>query len=366
MSERGWIRNFICLGLLIFVMSTLIIYAFFSFVIVKPAINLGTMSNMTYVAGGTKATTIPKVQPSVVVAESPTVQFSGLIAKNSTIPSSAQTPAPILSISQSSNSHGDLLNRSGCIASASSPNDLPSNALDRDSTTRWSTGQAQANGDWFLLDMGSLHSFSSITLDSGAHNKDYPRGYQVFVSTNGFNWDNVIADGNGSGQVVTISFATQSARFIKVVLTVNASKWWSISEFNVYDISGALDRSGWTASASLSNLTPSNVLDRNSATRWSTGHAQANGDWFLVDMGSTHSFSSIRLDAAHYDGDYPHGYQVFVSNDGSNWGDAIADGNGSGQVVTISFATQSARFIKVVLTVNASKWWSISEFNVYS
>jgi hypothetical protein len=83
-------------------------------------------------------------------------------------------------------------------------------------------------------------------------------------------------------------------------------------------------------------------------------------------MGSAYSFSSITLDTSTHSGDYPHGYQVFVSNDGSNWGNAIASGNGSGQLVTIPFATQSARFIKVVLTTNASSWWSIGEFNVYS
>ena len=158
----------------------------------------------------------------------------------------------------------------------------------------------------------------------------------------------------------------QSARFIKVVLTVSASNWWSIYEFNVYDASGALDRSGWTASASQSNLVPLNALDGDPDTGWSTQESQTNGQWFQVDMGSSHSFSGITLDSGAHDQDYPHGYQVFVSNDGSNWGNAIASGNGRGEFVTISFATQSARFIQLVLTVKASKRWSIGEFNVYS
>ena len=144
--------------------------------------------------------------------------------------------------------------------------------------------------------MGSLHSFSSITLDTGSSRGDYPRGYQVFVSTDGSNWGNTIASGNGSGQLVTISFATQSARFIKVVLTANFNKWWSIQEFNVSGASGVLNRSGWTASASSSNLVPSNVLDGDPVTRWSTQQAQTAGNWFLVDMGSAYSFSGITLD----------------------------------------------------------------------
>ena len=215
--------------------------------------------------------------------------------------------------------------------------------------------------------MGSSHSFSKITLDTGTiHNGDYPRGYQVFVSNDGFTWGNVVASGNGNGQIVTISFATQSARFIKVVQTGNTSNWWSIDEFNVYDASGALNRSGWTASASLSNLVPLNAIDGNTDTRWSTAEPQTDGQWFLINMGSICSFSRITLDAGSYSKDYPRGYQVFVSSDSSSWGNAIASGNGSGQIVTISFATQSARFIKVVQTGNASNWWSIDEFNVFS
>jgi F5/8 type C domain/Carbohydrate binding domain len=133
-----------------------------------------------------------------------------------------------------------------------------------------------------------------------------------------------------------------------------------------------LNRSGWTATASSTPTdpcctgdAPANVLDGNSATRWSSGVAQAANQWFQVDMKATKSFNSISMDAGSSTGDYPHGYQVFVSNDGSNWGSAIASGSGTTQLVTVSFATQSARYIKVTQTGSAGNWWSIHEFNVY-
>lgn len=298
----------------------------------------------------------PTVQSSVQVAKSPVVQ--SLFQKHMPVGQSSNLPVSL----------GKKLSRADWTASASIPNDLPSNALDGNSATRWSSGQAQTSGEWFLVDMGSIYSFSSITLDTGSHyDGDYPQGYQVFVSPNGSTWGNPIANGNGSGQLVTISFASQSARFIKVVLTTNSGKWWSIQEFNVSGASGVLNRSGWTASASSSNLVPSNAIDGDPVSRWSTHQAQTAGNWFLVDMGSIQHFSGITLDNGHfYAGDYPQGYQVFVSADGSNWGNAVASGNGSGSLVTISFATQSARFIKVVLTVNGGDWWSIADFNVYS
>jgi len=85
-----------------------------------------------------------------------------------------------------------------------------------------------------------------------------------------------------------------------------------------------------------------------------------------VDMAATKTFSQIVLDSGTSTGDYPRGYQVFVSNDGTNWGSAIATGSGTGQVVTITFATQSARYIRVVQTGSVGNWWSMHEFNVYN
>jgi beta-glucosidase len=81
-------------------------------------------------------------------------------------------------------------------------------------------------------------------------------------------------------------------------------------------------------------------------------------------MLAAQSFCTLTLDAAGSTGDYPRGYQVFVSNDGTNWGAAIATGSGSTQLVTITFAAQTARYIKVVQTGSAGNWWSIAELNV--
>lgn len=130
----------------------------------------------------------------------------------------------------------------------------------------------------------------------------------------------------------------------------------------------ALPRTGWTATASSSATgnAPANALDGNSSTRWSTGRGQANGQWFLVDMKAAQTFDKITLDAATSTGDYPRGYQVFVSNDGVNFGASIASGSGSSQLVTVLFHVQTARYLKVVQTGTAQNWWSIHEFTVWN
>jgi hypothetical protein len=131
---------------------------------------------------------------------------------------------------------------------------------------------------------------------------------------------------------------------------------------------GVLDRSGWvaTASASASGNPPGNAIDGNINTRWATGTPQVNGQWFQVDMGSTNTIYRLVLDAASSSSDYPRGYQVNLSNDGTTWGNPVATGAGSSAVTAITFPTNTARYVRVTQTGSVGGlWWSIHEFNIF-
>ncbi|MEC0229497.1 discoidin domain-containing protein [Paenibacillus alba] len=128
----------------------------------------------------------------------------------------------------------------------------------------------------------------------------------------------------------------------------------------------ALDRTGWTATSSpTSGDGPANLLDGSMSTRWSTGAPMVPGQSITVDMKAVQSFNKIVLDSTGSNQDYARGYEVYVSNDGTNWGTAIASGAGTGPVMSVSFAKQTARYIKVVQTSTSSSWWSVRELNVY-
>ncbi|WP_422723970.1 discoidin domain-containing protein [Hyalangium rubrum] len=128
----------------------------------------------------------------------------------------------------------------------------------------------------------------------------------------------------------------------------------------------ALSRTGWTATSSPTSGEPaSNLLDGNMGTRWTTGVPMASGQTLTVDMQAVRNFNKIVMDSTGSDLDYARGYQVFVSNDGTNWGSAIATGTGTGPVITVTFTTKSARYIRVTQTGSNSSWWSMREFNVY-
>jgi hypothetical protein len=82
--------------------------------------------------------------------------------------------------------------------------------------------------------MGIATVFDKLVLNAINSANDYPRGYQVTVSTDGINWSGPVAAGVGSPSITTITFATQAARFIRITQTGSASgTFWSIDEFNV-------------------------------------------------------------------------------------------------------------------------------------
>ena len=100
-------------------------------------------------------------------------------------------------------------------------------------------------------------------------------------------------------------------------------------------------------------------------TRWSTGVAQAPGQWFQLDLGAVHHVSRVLVDATNSNGDYPRGYQLFGSLDGASWGDPLASGAGTTQQLSITIAGSDARYLKIVQTGSAPNWWSIGELTVY-
>ena len=80
------------------------------------------------------------------------------------------------------------VSRSGWTASASAtePGGSASGAIDGNSGTRWATGTSQANGQWFQVDMGSVRTVGSLTLETRSTEKwDYPQAFQVQLSTSG-------------------------------------------------------------------------------------------------------------------------------------------------------------------------------------
>jgi hypothetical protein len=264
---------------------------------------------------------------------------------------------------------GQELNRAGWLFSASISSIFASNAGDGSASTRWTTGSSSAAGQWYQADMGAAKTFSEIILDQGTSTNDYPAGYEVVVSNDGMNWGAPVATGSGTAGVATfITFPQQTARYIRVRRTGAVGSYWSIHEFRVYGVPEAiqyLNRAGWSYSASVSSgTTPAaNAGDGNATTRWSTGVAQANGQWFQIDMGASATVGQLILDQGTSTNEYPAGYQVKVSADGVNWGNAIMSGVGANGLTTINLPPQTVRYVRITQTGTSTNGWSINEIN---
>ena len=115
-------------------------------------------------------------------------------------------------------------------------------AVDGNQNTRWTTRTAQRPGQWFQLDLGSVQTVGSVTLDSSRSSNDEPAGFILATSTDGNNFSTA-ATGSGSLDGITeISFSNRSVRYIRITQTGSKNRnWWSIHEMSVSESSNSND-----------------------------------------------------------------------------------------------------------------------------
>lgn len=141
-----------------------------------------------------------------------------------------------------------------------------------------------------------------------------------------------------------------------------------LDKITLTDCPVSISKTDWVASASssASGEEAVNAINNDLVSRWTSGQFQAANNWFQVDMGSTKQFNKIVLASAG--GDYPRAYSVYVSNDGQNWGNPVASGEGYyTNDIEMTFPQKSARFFKIVQTgSSSSNYWSINELYVFN
>ncbi len=107
---------------------------------------------------------------------------------------------------------------------ASSP---PSNALDGDPKTRWSSGVYMQAGMWFQLDLGAVSVTEGVLLNHMPSRDDYPEQWSVVISTDAQDWQ-VMETGHG---LIDASWPPSEARYIRAILDrPNNGWWWSIHQ----------------------------------------------------------------------------------------------------------------------------------------
>jgi len=83
-------------------------------------------------------------------------------------------------------------------------------------------------------------------------------------------------------------------------------------------------------------------------------------------MKERQSFSKIVMDNVWAIYDSPAGYAIYVSDDNTNWGTAVATGTGARWgITTATFPTKTGRYIKIEQTGTKKQVWSIFELDVW-
>jgi uncharacterized protein YjdB len=146
------------------------------------------------------------------------------------------------------------------------------------------------------------------------------------------------------------------------IVKENCDLWTNnMSNAPEVSLSSALNRISWKVSASINNNNAAAAIDGNAATRWYTGGPQAAGQWFTIDFGKQEKIEQILLDVKASPGDSPQKYQLFVSDNGTDWYGPGASGSGADMMTIVGFPTTTVRYVRIVQTGSKGNWWSIHE-----
>jgi hypothetical protein len=187
---------------------------------------------------------------------------------------------------------------------------------------------------WYPLDVNSsgavvgtelLGSYRAVIWDSAGHPT-----YLDDIPTDGrgpwvtFEQARTIADDGTIGEVGKLATSTGDIEEHAFVLT---------------PLAGALDRSDWTGSATENAPSdpPSNAIDGNIDTRFSTGVPQHGSQGFIVSWPGDRTVGRIRIDAGPSTNDYPRVCGIWATDSTSTvtFVSCVADASG---LVDVSFA----------------------------
>ncbi len=122
----------------------------------------------------------------------------------------------------------------------------------------------------------------------------------------------------------------------------------------------------WKLSASHGENDLGKAIDGNPKSRYTTGTYMMPGMWFAFDMQAEHDVQSILLDTTKSAADYPRGFAVYVSENGTDWSDPVLTGEGKTAVTELALpAGTRTRYIKIEQTGEFNLFWSIHELQVF-
>lgn len=119
----------------------------------------------------------------------------------------------------------------------------------------------------------------------------------------------------------------------------------------------------WIASASHNSAAAPKAVDADVTTAWSSAQTQEPGMWYMIDLGAEQQVSGLSMISP--DKDFPRGYVIEASTDGSAWSE-VARKDPNWKSVEAVFAAVRARYLRITQT-RTPKWpinWTISAVSI--
>ena len=237
----------------------------------------------------------------------------------------------------------------------------PSNAVDGDAATRWSS--VFTDPQWIQVDLGAIYSINRVVL---SWETTYGLAYEIQVSSDGVNWVAIYATATGDGGINDLN-AHGMGRYIRMYGTAHGtSRGYSLREFEVYGIPAvnlALCKPATASSTQDENpgLMPNQAVDGNIDTRWSS--VFTDPQWMTVDLGIASKIGLVVLD---WETAYGKAYEIQTSGDGINWTTIYSTSTGDGGLEGL-YVSSVGRYIRMYGTVRGTEWgYSLWEFEAYA
>ncbi len=261
------------------------------------------------------------------------------------------------------------------------------NAIDGNPGTIW-------HSDWqkqpevkhpheIVVDMGALLEVNEfIYLPRQGSDNGRIRDYELYLSEDGKNWGSAIKgrfENNSSEQYVALKKPVVARYFKLIALSeVHGRAWASAAELNVgilRNLSAGEEKTTVAFVDSEAGQSKGNAIDGNKNTYWSTVHDQyyiaPYPHEIQVRIGNAKKVKGISY-TPRQDSDQGRiaKYEIYLSNDGKNWGKAVATGTfeNSKDTQTVAFDSQKASYLmlKALSEVNGGSMAAIAELEVLS
>jgi beta-galactosidase len=123
----------------------------------------------------------------------------------------------------------------------------------------------------------------------------------------------------------------------------------------------ALNRTATSSGNESGSFPPTNGVDGNFNTRWSS--AFEDNEWFQVDLGSIQTIGQVLI---RWQSSFGTSYLIQTSSDGQTWATAFQQKNGQGGIDNLTFPTVNARYVRMQGQTRSSQFgYSFWEFEVY-